>query len=206
LLGESIGKLPVKLVPIIDGPASGKTHFLLMAISELIRGTEAPSRRVQGRIDIPDQQPIFEREQKLLVAGHVPAKTAGSIPDAFALRLALPKRRYLLYLYDPPGEELSSIERIATHPYFEHLDGLILLVDPFCLEGFRSQVGPEPAGVAGSRNPLNDVVAATLGAVERMLHLGRERCNIALGDGHHQGRCTSGQGQGGRGDTGTGGE
>ncbi|MBI3248827.1 MAG: hypothetical protein HYZ50_20180 [Deltaproteobacteria bacterium] len=157
LLGESIGTLPVRLVPIVGGPASGRTSFLLMSIAELLAGPPTHNLESHARLDIPEQRPDFEDEYAPLTTGQVPMHSLPRISNAFALRLNRQNNSCLLYLYEPRGQTFHD-----DYPYFEHSDGLILLVNPFSFSVVRELAEDTLSDQSGFPPPLDDLVAALI--------------------------------------------
>jgi len=158
-------KLPEKLIALVGGPAVGKTAFLLTSTEKLLYSN---SKKVKAEIAVPRQKDDLEQEIRNLKKGIPPVKTNASVRDAYQFWLALDTKRFSLYYYDAPGEEFSSIDRYGRHENVKHLDGIILLVDPFSLKGLKHEVSKETVGLSVSTTPLEDVVASMIAAVHRM--------------------------------------
>jgi len=154
-------------VALVGGPSVGKTTFLLMSIQSLINGIQG-GKLMRAEIAAPRQKADIEQELAALKIGIPPVKTDRTLRHAYQLRLQQHSGESLLFYYDAAGEEFSSIERYGRHENVKHLDGLILLVDPFSLDGLRHEAARNDAALGASTTALDDVVAATIGTLHRM--------------------------------------
>jgi len=173
-VSRSSGKLPVSVIGIVGGTGVGKTSMMLMAVANLMTGSQDGSAEINAEIDTPDQRFIFEREWEKLKVGQTAEPTQGSVPDAFILRLNHGQHKSLLYIYDAPGEQFEHIDLFTPHQYLERANGLMLLVDPRSLPGFGDYAG-RVAPVAGrSRTQFENVVNSCISAAERMVAHGSD--------------------------------
>lgn len=166
LSATSIGKLSEEFVALVGGPDVGKTTFLLMSTHILLNGVTG--RQIRAEIDVPRQKKELDQELANLRVGILPAKTDFSLIRAYQFRLNRSKRETLLYYYDAAGEEFSSIDRFGRHENVKHLNGLILLVDPFSLPGLQHETAKGGVGLRASPTALDDVVAAMVGTMHRL--------------------------------------
>jgi predicted nucleic acid-binding Zn-ribbon protein len=130
LIGKHAGRIPVRQIGIIGGPASGKTNYLLMAVNQIMAG----QNWINGNIDDPDQAREFANDWNRLEQGIPAAKTVEAL-QAFMLYSLVNRAKYQLYLYDSPGEDFTSISGMSVHQYFGMMEGFIMMVDPtiFCV-------------------------------------------------------------------------
>ena len=151
------GELAEKPIAIVGGPTAGKTVFLCQAVSQLRDYLSAlPGSRVQ--IDSDRQQRELEADLQRLHSGQVVAKTVNQTM-AFGLAVRLSRRwRHLLYLYDAPGEDFLTMQRLGQKQSLQHIAGLILLVDPFSLPGLAPYRERLPVDQQVSEVPLQQVV------------------------------------------------
>ncbi len=159
-------KLPEELVALAGGPSVGKTVFLVVSTQKLLKGVSKNS--IQAEIPVPHQKAELEQGIENLSIGIAPAKTDASLIQAYQLLLHRDSRETWLYYYDAPGEEFSSIDRYGRHENVKHLNGLLLLVDPFSLDGLEHEIGKETGELRASPVPWEEVVAATIGTLQQM--------------------------------------
>lgn len=164
-LDGDIGKLPEKLILVAGGTSVGKTVYMFSSIRELLEGRHVNGKYVNASINSPDQEALIEREMSLLETGQLPKKTDVD-KDALLLRTNLGKRKNMLYLYDKPGETFKSIDLFGGCREVERLHGLVLLIDPFSLDGLRKEIYRLDDGVRPSDMSL-DKVADTISSIQR---------------------------------------
>lgn len=172
-LTDKIGELPEKLVALVGGPSVGKTNFLLMSTQRLLNGKrnltgKTGNNGMKAELIVPAQIQELTRGIENLEKGIPPGKTQRAHTMAYLLRMACQSQKSLLYYYDAAGEEYSTINRAGRHENIKHLDGLILLVDPFSLEGLNNRVREEEAGLRASQTPWGDVVTSTIATLRCM--------------------------------------
>jgi hypothetical protein len=177
-LSEDIGELPEELVALVGGPSVGKTNFLLMSTKRLMESKN--EKGIQAEIVVPGQEQELNQGIADLEAGIPPEKTKVTHTLAYLLRVKRESRKSLLYYYDAAGEEFSSIKRSGCHKNVKHLDGLIFLVDPFCLEGLKYKAAIEESGLRPSQTPLDNVVSSTIATLHRIRFNGSQRNSLPL--------------------------
>jgi hypothetical protein len=160
----SVVGLPEELVALAGATSVGKTTFLLSSIQSL---QEGDSKRLKTEAVVPQQQEYLEGEITKLKHGTEPAKTDFSLAHAYLLRLERESRQTLLFYYDAAGEVFSSIDSFTNQKVVKYLDGLILLVDPFSLEGLCHEVDRCEEGIRPSPTPFIDVVAGTIATLHK---------------------------------------
>lgn len=131
-LSASIGVARNLHVPIVGGPAAGKTSFMMASMHELHRranvgdiGLEFPEKK---------HQTLYERCDRDYMSGTILGKTAEYSPDAFQLKLNDGGgSEKLLYMYDAAGELFQQTDVLRRHEYYSYTHGILFLLDPFSL-------------------------------------------------------------------------
>ncbi|MFI6522880.1 hypothetical protein ACIBF1_45510 [Spirillospora sp. NPDC050679] len=144
-LPERIGRVRVEPLPIVGGPAAGKTTFMVLGI----RALHARARAARGRLAF-----VEERHAQAYAAmirefrqGGRPAKTGPELPLATMLDVELPvggksgkkgrTTRRILYLFDPAGEHYTGATEVESLRYLDHGEALLFVLDPFALPQIR---------------------------------------------------------------------
>ena len=129
-------------IPIIGGPAVGKSHYIVTATKELIENY-APSSGWD--ITIPDSLHLrdYNANIAMINAGKCLPKTSNSDPSAKAYNLQIRQKAtqavpQLLYLYDAAGEYYVSDASAQQQEYFKYVHGVLLIIDPFSIENVRT--------------------------------------------------------------------
>ena len=130
-LNSSWGVIRNLHVPIVGGPAAGKTSFMMASMCEL----HDLSTKGEIGLEFPEKnhETLFERCRKDFLQGTLVAKTAEQSPDAFQVKLETGDRKSLLYLYDAAGELYQQSDVLARHEYYAYTHGVVFLLDPFSL-------------------------------------------------------------------------
>jgi hypothetical protein len=132
-LPQRIGRVPVVTVPVVGGPAAGKTTFLCLAVSAL--RTRLIDAGAAVRFAEPAQERMFVDGRDRLRAGEVLDKTVQRMPDGAMLDVGVGGRSdRILYLFDPAGESYAAADGVEAQGYLDHAEGLIVVVDPCALD------------------------------------------------------------------------
>lgn len=164
-------------IPVVGGPAVGKSTFLFAATRGLVEDL-APAAGLTPRFVDARTESDFRRVWERSDRGGVPDKTAGDLPRAYNLELlrsgGTPR---LLYLYDPAGEAFDDAESLILHKYQDYLSGMIFLIDPFSLPEVREEYADDlkaaGAEIKPSRLPPEDALSRVLINLEQNFELGR---------------------------------
>lgn len=160
---------PTFHIPVIAGPAAGKSIFMHCAISRLlVRGgdDEFEFADEQAKIQFRNTMKLGVLEDPRRIT-----KTRNVRPRAYNVYVGKEKstKRRLLYLYDPAGEISESADQLADSPFLQYTKGVVFVIDPFSLRAVRSATG---------RTLLRQVNASTSdvrSAAERFVETLRER-------------------------------
>ena len=137
-LNKKIGSSINIHIPIVGGPASGKTSFLMACSIEIVKNSKITGRKVS----FPDQKNkrVFEHGEKQYQAGEVVRKTGDLSPSSFMINIKeANNEEYLLYLYDAAGELYGdATDTRLLHKYFDYIDGILFIIDPFSIPSVRA--------------------------------------------------------------------
>lgn len=135
-LNSSVGMTRNLHVPIVGGPATGKTSFLMASMCELYDR----SQKGHFRFEFPEKkhETLFQRCSRDFLQGALVTKTAEESPDAFLVNLQDGGGgKALLYMYDAAGELYQRNDVLARHEYYSYTHGILFLLDPFSLPQVR---------------------------------------------------------------------
>jgi hypothetical protein len=129
-------------IPLIGGPATGKTSLLTGALTNLC------SLQLHSPIAFLDsaQEQIIATQWQRMIDGKAITPTEDILHPALivSVKSFIPQH---IYFYDPSGEAFLASERILRHAYYTHASGLILLIDPATIPAFyRRRQGEELIG------------------------------------------------------------
>ncbi|MFH1862862.1 MAG: hypothetical protein ABH878_08630 [bacterium] len=152
-LNVAIGTSSNLHLPIVGGPAAGKSSFLMACILEIVKDSVKNGRS----ITFPEtrDERTFLANKRQFEQGMPLLKTADLSPTAFLLKVAEPDgTEYLLYVYDAAGELYADSGDVRRrHEYFSMVDGILFLVDPFSIKKVRSDYQSQIAEIEGSLKP-----------------------------------------------------
>ncbi|MGH2487224.1 MAG: TRAFAC clade GTPase domain-containing protein, partial [Ktedonobacterales bacterium] len=128
-------------LPVVGGPYAGKTNYIVTATRELI---DSYGRTHGYDVSFVNQLHANEYQERLrqLSSGQVLLKTADLRPQAYNLRIkkqrshGVPK---LTYVYDPAGEVFGNIAHTTEQGYYEYIDGIVFILDPFAIPAYRAR-------------------------------------------------------------------
>jgi len=178
LIHSSVGELPVWPVFVVGGPSAGKTVWLAQAVRRLIG--HFTGRRGAAHIDNDAQRRDYEGRIDTLDNGQLLAKTAGDVMQALGLAVRVRKGpRFLLYLFDEPGEYFTTMRRFGAMQALAGLKGIVLLVDPFSLPALAGRA--QQLGADTSDTPFRTIVENLINTVDTMLGLApHQKCPVPL--------------------------
>jgi len=167
-LSGQAGSLRNIHIPVVAGPASGKTSFLMGCLVQL------HAQSISGRIKVsfPEDahQRLFDAAQAAFAKGEAVAKTADYSPDAFLVRLTdAGAKEGLLYVYDAAGELYQQTDVLRTHRYYEHLGGVLFVLDPFSLPNVRLNMATQLSSVEDAVKPGEELPQHVYGRMTEVL-------------------------------------
>ena len=140
ILGSGIGSYKEIIVPIVGGPSTGKSAFLSAWVEFAYRHL---STMLNAAITFPF--PGDERIVRSILAhwskGIRPDKTSNRMPSGFGMDIIPSDRRTFsrLYCYDPAGECFDNIRGLLNFTYYDYMDVVIFLIDPFSVPNIRKK-------------------------------------------------------------------
>jgi len=173
-------------IPIVGGPAVGKSSYLLSAVRGLVEEV-APSLGVEASFLKDMEAEDFQHLCEGLDKGRPPEKTQDRLPRAFNLKLTGGLTPRLIYLYDPAGEAYAATGEMLLHKYQEYFSGMIFLIDPFALPMVRQEFEDRIETCLGALKPsdlsVEDTLSRLLISLEESFGLsktGRIRAPLAV--------------------------
>jgi len=173
-------------VPIVGGPAVGKSAFLYSAAQRLL-DEEAGRLGLVASFAEAASEGDLARAKAALQTGRAPDKTVDTLPRAFNIRLEGRGGRRLLYLYDPAGEAFNDTTDLILHRFQGFLSGMIFLIDPFSIRAVRAEYADQLSGLETalnpSRLPVTDALSRVLVTMEEHFGLaktGRLKSPVAV--------------------------
>lgn len=135
-LSAAIGMARNLHIPVVGGPAAGKTSFLMANMVELHRCTSIGG--VSLSFPETKDERLFDDCRLAFASGTVLRKTAEYSPDAFLVNLTDGSgNRALLYVYDAAGELYQEVDALRRHEYYSYTHAIVFLIDPFSLSRVR---------------------------------------------------------------------
>ena len=128
---------PTVHIPVIAGPKAGKSVYMHSAVSRLMmreNGFEFADERAKDNFERNLRLGVHEDPGRAL-------KTATVKPHAYNVFVGKEgsRARRLLYLYDPAGEHVQSVDHLADAQFLTFTKGIVFIVDPFSLRQVRSE-------------------------------------------------------------------
>ncbi|MCD4786511.1 MAG: hypothetical protein K8T10_22010 [Candidatus Eremiobacteraeota bacterium] len=171
LIHSSLGDLPPWSIVVIGGTSTGKTVYLRQTVRQMLK-RPGPLRGGKVCIDSNKQKSEIENDLEKLDKGQVVEKTAGGVREALGVAVRLPKKGYLLQLYDEPGEFYAKMEQFGRMQALQKVKGIILIIDPFSLSMLSrhaDQLGPR---LKPSQDLLSDIISNTINNIRIMCGTG----------------------------------
>jgi hypothetical protein len=165
-LPDRIGRARVEPLPIVGGPAAGKTTLMVLAVRAI--RTERRAEFVEARDAHAYAGAVVELDQ-----GGRLAKTGPEPPAATMLDLS----QQILYLFDPAGELHTGGARVERLRYLDHGESLVFVIDPFALPELRSALSREERNLVGatSEEDPSDTLQRLLADLRSRDDQGRQR-------------------------------
>jgi hypothetical protein len=170
IISKSIGQNTSVHIPMIGGPSSGKTHYIVASTDALI-STYTSLYNYRFAFTEPHHESEFRRNIQKLMYGETLAPTPEVAPPAITLKMdvrgvPVPK---MLYVYDAAGEAYNSNARTNLQSYYKHICGLIFIVDPCAITLFRLKYEKEIDAIAATLRPCQTEIMQVHDRMMRML-------------------------------------
>jgi Double-GTPase 2 len=151
-LSDDIGLMDQRIIAIIGGRATGKTHYIASLVTRLQNEVSknfsitvrTADDYTQQRWDREFYTPLFVR--KTLLHPTLPAAldAQAQAPLIFRLTIGNGQRKRLLNLsfFDSAGEDMTSLAALSSpqYRYICHADGIIFLLDPLQIPSLRHRL------------------------------------------------------------------
>lgn len=155
-LNPEIGSSTNLHIPIVGGPAAGKTNYLVASVIELEEDTLEHGRTMT----FPDERDerTYKSNKQMFEQGQPVLKTPGLSPTAFSVKVVQPnKESQLLYIYDAAGELYSDADDTRRRQgYLAYTSGILFLLDPFSIEQIGKDYKKELARHEGELKPCSE--------------------------------------------------
>jgi hypothetical protein len=133
-----------QFVPVIGGPSTGKTAYLVWLVDELKRWAVAEGQ--DFAFLNPSDAAAFETRLRDMRRGNMPNKTTATTPSAINVTFSRSGRLDRnLYVYDPAGEAFLGEQELVPHEFLGYCSGVLLLIDPFSIPAVQYQYGIDPS-------------------------------------------------------------
>lgn len=166
-------------IPIVGGPSTGKSNFIVMATREFKETYEHERHYVVGFTDSKHEADYHENIKRLS-HGRELVKTTEIVAHAYNLRIQSPRKRVptLAYVYDAAGEAYNTSENTAQQEYYKYIDGIIFVIDPFSIRAYSHLHEPE---IAQYQNLIRPSTLDVMQAYERMFHMFEDSAGLRKG-------------------------
>jgi hypothetical protein len=158
LLPDNIERADSRIIGLVGGSSSGKSHYIAALIDELLHGkaiygenigcarVEALNQEIERRYMKDFYRPVFELRTRLVATAAFVETTDVNMPLIYTMTFPSqsrwrPDRVVNLMFYDAAGEQLGDRRALETfHRYVLNASALIFLVDPLTLPGFKQRL------------------------------------------------------------------
>lgn len=150
-LPHDVGQIDQRIIAIIGGRATGKTHYIASLITrlqhEVGRDFDLSVRMLgdhtQERWERDFYTPLFV--QKRVLQPNRPAEVDPQVKMPLIFRLTFDtgkyKRTLNLSFFDSAGEDMTSLNTLSLqNRYILHADGIIFLLDPLQIPSLRERL------------------------------------------------------------------
>lgn len=147
-LSHDIGQIDQRIIAIIGGRATGKTHYIASLIPRLQHDTgkrfnltvRMLGDTTQERWERDFYTPLFVR--RTVLQPNRPAEVDPQVKSPLMFRLTfskgLYKRALNISFFDSAGEDMTSLTTMSLqNRYISHADGIIFLLDPLQIPSVR---------------------------------------------------------------------
>lgn len=165
--------------PVVGGPSTGKSNFIVMATKEFKERYEHEHRYSITFIDSRHELDFNENVRRLST-GRELVKTTEVVAHAYNLRIQAPKARVpkIAYIYDAAGEAYNVSENTSQQEYYKYIDGMIFVIDPFSIPTYRST---HASAIQHYQNLIRPSSLDVMQAYERMFNMFEDSAGLRKG-------------------------
>lgn len=153
-------------IPVVGGPSTGKSNFLVMATREF---KETYEKRHHYSVTFADKRHEQDYQENInrLTQGRPVVKTTEIVARAYNLLIRAPRSSVskLAYIYDAAGEAYNTSENTTQQEYYKYIDGIVFIIDPFSISAYRHA---HEAEVLSQKNLIRPGDLDVMSAYERM--------------------------------------
>ena len=177
-LSHDVGQIDQRIIAIIGGRATGKSHYIASLITRLQHEVgknfnitiRMLGDNTQERWERDFYAPLFER--KTVLQGTKPAGVDSQVKAPLMFRLTLSNNLYTRALnisfFDSAGEDMTSLNSMSVqNRYICHADGIIFLLDPLQISSVRQQLPFANAPAADPKVSPENIVGRLRDLFER---------------------------------------
>lgn len=137
-LNAAIGQSTNIHIPVVGGPNTGKSNYIVTATGVFKAIYEQNYRYTITFPDKKHEQDYTENTRRL-GQGLPLVKTTEVVARAYNLKIEAPGAVVpkLAYIYDAAGEAFNTSENTAQQEYYKYIDGIIFIIDPFSIPEYR---------------------------------------------------------------------
>lgn len=178
-LNAGIGSGTNLHIPIVGGPSTGKTNYIVMATQELKQTYETMHRYSITFTDSIHEQ-NFHASVQSLSNGQELLKTPDMIPQAYNLSIKGPRAMVptIAYIYDAAGEVYGRSAHIDNQVYYKYIDGIIFVIDPCAIPTYRRM---HQGDISLIQQELRPSLLDVMEAYERMKEMFEASINVRKG-------------------------
>lgn len=181
-LPHDVGQIDQRIIAIIGGRATGKTHYIASLITRL-QHEVGKEFGLAVRMLGDDTQERWERDfytplfiNKTVLQPNQPAEIDPQVKTPLIFRLTFGSggvRRVLnLSFFDSAGEDMTSLVTMSLqNRYILHANGIIFLLDPLQIPSLRQQLPQANVPAADVKASPEYIVGRLRDLFERELHL-----------------------------------
>lgn len=152
-LSQDIGQIDQRIIAIVGGRATGKSHYIASLINRLnfevgsnfnfevsMMGEDTKERWYRDFYT-----PLFVNKNILSATQRSAIDPVVKSPLMFRFTFNEGKRRRILTVcfFDTAGEDMTSLTTMAENLYISHADAIIFLLDPLQIRTVRSQLNTQ---------------------------------------------------------------
>lgn len=183
-LPHDVGQIDQRIIAIIGGRNTGKSHYIVTLVNRLKNEVGAnfnfsvhmigEDTRHRWRDDF--YGPLYEQHTVLQATrpGAVDARVKAPLIFRLTLEGTFGKRAINLSFFDTAGEDMKSVDNLSVQArYISRADGIIFLLDPLQIESVRQQLSGADLPVPDRDSAPDEIVERLVELFETQLHLGQ---------------------------------